>query len=176
MRNLISLFTLCASASLAAPLCAMQKPAIGMPIDEPDFAAIWSSPIAPKAQRPRMGPWRMPSFPEIHRYIRSTSPRAADVQRERAIRDAFAKAGAFPRPAKHVRISCRIKACEYVLLYPDTLSDAQRAQASQAVTRMTSSLCPKPSCESGMVMSGGRTKGTGMAELGYFIQTDSGFL
>lgn len=176
MKKYAHILVLCASALLATPLLATQIPANGTHVDEPDFADVWSEPIVSKAKRPKIGPWRMPSFPEVHRYIRETPARAVDVQRERAIRNALAKAGAFSRPAKHVRISCRAKACEYVLLYPDTLSDAERVRASQAVNRITSSLCPKPSCESGMVMSGGRTKGTGLAELGYFIQTDSGFI
>ncbi|WP_198355089.1 hypothetical protein [Sphingomonas sp. MA1305] len=145
-------------------------------MDERDFTDVWSQPVIPKFKRPMIGPWRMPSFPEVHHYIRDTPARAEDLKREQVIREAFVKAGAFFRPAKHVCISCRAKACEYVLLYPDTLSDADRIRASQAVDRITLSLCPKPLCESGIVMSGGRTRGTGLAELGYFIQTDSGFL
>ncbi|WP_343526372.1 hypothetical protein [Sphingomonas sp.] len=176
MRKYKCIISVCASALLIVPLRAAIMPAAGSQVDEPDFADVWSGPITPKAKRPKIGPWRMPSFPEVHRYIRSTPARAADVQREHVIRSAFSRAGAFSRPAKHVRISCRVKACEYVILYPDTLSDAERMRASQAVNRIASSLCPKPSCESGMVMSGGRTAGTGLAELGYFIQTDSGFI
>ncbi|MGE7206810.1 hypothetical protein ACQKJZ_14170 [Sphingomonas sp. NPDC019816] len=176
MRKYANMFALCASALLSVPLCAAQAPAIGAHVDEPDFADVWSEPIIPKSKRAKIGPWHMPSFPEVHRYIRDTPARAVDVQRQRAIRNAFAKEGAFTRPAKHVRISCRAKACEFVILYPNTLSNAERMRASQAINRATSSFCSKPSCESGMVMSGGRTKGTGLAELGYLIQTDSGFI
>ncbi|WP_428969697.1 hypothetical protein ACQR50_02570 [Sphingomonas sp. Xoc002] len=163
-------------AFVAVPMAAAQMRVVGLQVDEPDFVDVWSEPITPKAKRPKIGPWRMPSFPEVHRYIRDTPARAADIQRERAIRYAFTRAGAFSKPAKHIRISCRAKACEYVLLYPDTVSDADRVRAAQAIHRVTSSLCLKSSCESGIVMSGGRTKGTGLAELGYFIQTDSGFI
>lgn len=169
-------FAICTWVLLIVSPCVAETPLIATQVDEPDFADVWSEPIVPKAKRPRIGPWRMPSFPEVHRYIRNAPARAADVQRERVIRNAFVKAGVFSRSAKHIRITCRIKACEYVILYPDTLSEAERMRASQAVNRIASSLCPKPSCESGTVMSGGRTRGTGLAELGYFIQTNSGFI
>ncbi len=176
MRRRVSIFMICAATVLATPPSFAQMPVVGAHADEPDFADLWSEPIIPKAKRQKIGPWLMPSFPEVHRYIRATPARPVDVQRERALRNAFAKAGAFSKPAKHIRISCRPKACEYVLLYPDTLSEAERVRASQAISRVASSFCPKSSCENGMVMSGGRTKGTGLAELGYLIQTNSGFI
>ncbi|WP_166753120.1 hypothetical protein [Sphingomonas insulae] len=142
---------------------------------EAHYQELWAEKISPFSERRKVGQWRIPVFSELHQAIGARKSKPSDLAKERSIRRAFMVSGLDRITLDHLRISCRMELCEYVMIFSARLSGNQRNQALDAINKGVQASCPTSRCQAAAIVGGNGSKGR-LSTLGYLIPMDSGFI
>lgn len=131
------------------------------------FDEIWSQPIPSLRLREKVGGWRIPIMSEIHNYIIHDLATPRTAHQELQISGLFKNKYPQLFSRLYTRVTCRPKACEYVIISTTVPDDVSLERIAQFTTKMSEFFCKPAMCQSAIAVTG--RKETKFALLGYYI-------